>query len=93
MELKVNVEKKKFTTQDGEIKTYYSITAEVGGEVIRLKADDKDKKLLTHLLDKMDIPVVADNEKEILINKLLTEGTLTDEEKAKLKSYIGEGED
>lgn len=92
MELKVNVQKKKFTTKDGEIKTYYSLTTEVAGVSVTLKASDNDKKLLNHLLDKMDIPVTADDDKNALIEKLLSGETLTEAEREKLKSYVGEGD-
>ena len=89
MELKVNVVKKTFKTDNGEIKPYYVLTAEVAGESIRLKADDRDKKLFTHLLDKMDIPVTADDDKNALIEKLLNGEILTDAEREKLKGYAG----
>lgn len=92
MELKVNVEKKTFRTEKGEERVYYSLMAEVAGESIRLKADERDKKLLTHLLDKMDIPVTADDDKNALIEKLLNGEMLTDAEREKLKSYVGEGD-
>ena len=92
MELVVNVEKKTFRTEKGEQRFYYSLTAEVGGESIRLKADERDKKLFTHLLDKMDIPVTADDDKNALIEKLLNGEMLTDSEREKLKSYVGEGD-
>ena len=89
MELKVNVEKKTFRTDKGEQRFYYSLTAEVGGESIRLKADDRDKKLFTHLLDKMDIPVTSDDDKNALIEKLLSGEVLTEAERTKLKGYAG----
>ena len=92
MELVLNVSKKSFNTEKGEAKTYYSLTAEVGGETIRLRADDRDKKLFTHLLDRMDIPVESEDDKNALISKLLSGEILSDSEKAKLKSYIGDDE-
>lgn len=90
MELKLNVEKKTFRTDKGEDRVYYALTTEVQGEVIRLKADDADKKLLKHLLDQLDIPVVADDGKRALIDKLLSGEVMSDEEKAKLRGYLEE---
>lgn len=89
MELKVNVEKKTFRTDKGENKTYYSLTTEVAGVPVTLKASDNDKKLLNHLLDKMDIPVSVDDDKNALIEKLLNGEILTEAERAKLKGYAG----
>lgn len=92
MELVVNVEKKAFKTDKGEDRTYYSLTAEVGGEKIRLKADERDKKLFTHLLDKLNIPVVAEDDKNTLITKLLNGELLTDAERARLESLLNDEE-
>ncbi|MDE7453804.1 MAG: hypothetical protein K2N22_05285 [Clostridia bacterium] len=93
MELNVNVEKKTFKTDKGELKTYYSLTAKVGCESIRLKADERDKKLFTHLLDQMDIPVVVEDDKKVLIDKLISGEILSDSEKAKLRGYLDDEED
>ncbi|MCI8368131.1 MAG: hypothetical protein HFJ81_00650 [Clostridia bacterium] len=90
MELKVNVEKKTFRTEKGEQRFYYALTAEIAGESIRLKADERDKKLFMHLLDKMDIPVIAEDDKNALIDKLLSGEILSDSEKAKLRGYLDE---
>lgn len=92
MTIVVNVEKKTFRTDKGEQRFYYSLTGEVSGVSIRFRADDKDKKLLTHLLDGMDIPVTADDDKNALIEKLLNGEVLTEAERQKLESYIGEGD-
>lgn len=92
MELKVNVQKKAFRTEKGEERTYYSLTAEIGGEVIRLKPDDKEKKLFNYLLDKLDIPVEAEDDKNALMQKLLNGEVLSDSEKAKLRAYLDEEE-
>ena len=83
-----NREKKTFRADSGEDKIYYSMTAEIGGEVVRLRADDKDKKLLNHLLNQLDIPVTREDGKKVLIDKLLNGEILTDDEKAKLQSYL-----
>lgn len=93
MELVVNVKKKTFKTEKGEERVYYSLTTELNGEEIRLKADDRDKKLFTHLLDRLDIPVEVEDDKKALIDKLLSGEILSDSEKAKLKSYIGDDDE
>ncbi len=90
MELKVNVQKKAFKADNGEVRTYYSLTTEVEGVSISLAAKENDKKLLKHLLDKMDIPVESNDDKNALIDKLLSGEVLTDGEKAKLKGYLDE---
>ena len=43
-----------------------------------------------HLLDKMDIPVIAEDDKNALIDKLLSGEILSDSEKAKLRGYLDE---
>lgn len=90
MELVVNVQKKAFKAENGEVRNYYSLTTEVEGVSISLTAKENDKKLLKHLLDKMDIPVESNDDKNALIDKLLSGEILTDAEKAKLKLYLGE---
>lgn len=92
MQLIVNVQKKAFKADNGDVRTYYSLTTEVAGVSISLAAKENDKKLLKHLLDKMDIPVESNDDKNALIDKLLSGETLTDAEKSKLKGYLAEEE-
>lgn len=88
MKLELQVKKKQFTTSDGEIKSYYELTTELSGETFRLRADDKDKKLLNHMLNQQDIPLEHEDNKEELMRRLLSGEKLSEAEKAKLQSLL-----
>ena len=91
MDLKLNVTKKAYE-MDGRKGTYYSFTVDFEGETFKLKADDKEKKLLYHFLDKCDIPLEVEDKKEELINRLLSGEYLSDAEKNLLNSLLKDQE-
>lgn len=93
MLFELNVKKKAFKAEGGEEKTYYSLTVDIGGETIKLKADDKDKKLLNYFLDKCDIPLEREDSKAELMKRLLSGETLSAGEKAVLKGLLSGEED
>ena len=91
MELILNVKKKAYK-MDGREGTYYSFTVDFEGETFKFKADDKEKKLLYHFLDKKDIPLEVEDKKAELINRLLAGEYLNDAEKLLLNNLLKEKE-
>ena len=91
MELKLNVTKKAYE-MNGRKGTYYAFMVEVEGETFKLRADDKEKKMLYHFLDKMDIPLEVEDKKEELVNRLLSGEYLSEAEKSLLNSLLKEKE-
>ncbi len=91
MELKLKVTKKAYE-MNGRKGTYYSFTVDFEGETFKLRADDKEKKLLYHFLDKCDIPLEVENKKDELINRLLSGEFLSDAEKSILNGLLKEAE-
>ena len=91
MELKLNVTKKAYE-MNGRKGIYYSFTLDFEGETFKLKVDDKDKKMLYHFLDKLDIPLEVEDKKEELIKRLLSGEYLSEAEKSLLNSLLKEKE-
>lgn len=89
MELKLNVRKKTYE-MNGRKGTYYSFTVDFEDETFKLKVDDKDKKMLYHFLDKMDIPLEVEDKKDELINRLLSGEYLNEAEKNLLSNLLTE---
>lgn len=87
MELKLNVTKKAYE-MNGRKGTYYAFMVEVEGETFKLRADDKEKKMLYHFLDKMDIPLEVEDKKEELVNRLLSGEYLSASEKMLLEKML-----
>lgn len=91
MVLQLNVKKKAYK-MDGREGTYYSFTVDFEGETFKFKADDKEKKLLYHFLDKLEIPLEAEDKKAELMNRLLSGEYLSDAEKILLKKLLDDEE-
>ncbi len=87
MELKLNVTKKAYEL-NGRKGIYYSFTLDFEGETFKLKVDDKDKKMLYHFLDKLDIPLEVEDKKEELIKRLLSGEYLSASEKMLLEKML-----
>ena len=87
MELKLNVTKKAYEL-NGRKGIYYSFTLDFEGETFKLKVDDKDKKMLYHFLDKLDIPLEVEEKKEELIKRLLSGEYLSASEKMLLEKML-----
>lgn len=87
MELKLNVTKKAYEL-NGRKGIYYSFTLGFEGETFKLKVDDKDKKMLYHFLDKLDIPLEVEDKKEELIKRLLSGEYLSASEKMLLEKML-----
>lgn len=80
--------RKKTYEMNGRKGTYYSFNVDFEGETFKFKADDKEKKLLYHFLDKMDIPLEEEDKKAELMERLLSGEYLSDAEKAVLNSLL-----
>lgn len=93
MILELQVKKKQFTDRvTGEIRQYYDLRTNLDGHEFKLRADEKDKKMFNYFLDKCDIPLEQEDNKEELMRKLLAGEYLSSEEKAVLKGLLeGEG--
>ncbi len=87
MELKLNVTKKAYEL-NGRKGIYYSFMLDFEGETFKLKVDDKDKKMLYHFLDKLDIPLEVEDKKEELIKRLLSGEYLSASEKMLLEKML-----
>ncbi len=87
MDLKLNVKKKAYE-MNGKKGTYYSFTVDFEGETFRFKADDKEKKLLYHFLDKLEIPLEVEDKKDELVNRLLSGEYLSEAEKMLLQRML-----
>lgn len=77
---------------NGRKGTYYAFTVDFEGETFKLKVDDKDKKMLYHFLDKLEIPLEVEDKKDELINRLLSGEYLNEAEKNLLNSLLKEKE-
>ena len=91
-EIKVQVKKKSYE-MGGRKGTYYVFLAEFEGETIKLKPDDRDKKLVNHFLDKMDIPLEEEDKKGELMQRLLSGEYLSPAEKALLEQLLSSGKE
>lgn len=94
MKFEIEVKKKQFKdSKTGEIKSYYAMLLEMQGQTIKLRADEKEKKLLNYFLDQYDIPLEREDKKEALMRKLLEGEQLSAEEKAILQNLLLDDEE
>ena len=75
---------------NGKKGIYYTFTVDFGGETFKFRADDKEKKLLYHFLDKQDIPLEVEDKKEELVNRLLSGEYLSEPEKMLLQKMLSD---
>ena len=91
MKLTIDVKRKGFQ-KDGKMIEFFELSADFGGETVKIKLDKTQNELFKYFLGKMDIPLEKEDEKETLTKKLLS-GEITAEEKAKLRGLLFEEAD
>lgn len=90
MKITVEVKKKQFTDKTGKKIEFFDLSTEFGGETVKIKLDKDKNELFKHFLGKMNIPLESDDEKEVLMKRLLAGEKLTADEKEKLRVLLEE---